>query len=432
MKLKFYLSLFFLLCLSLFFFSCEEEDKKPSDPNVVTNQFIYQVMKGEGWYLWNDKVPEIKPESYTNPNDYLYALMYKDLDKWSFLIDEESYLSLFERGEYFGLGFSYNFHSDGSLRVAYVFDDSPMSRAGVQRGYKILKISGKTVDEIHQNNLWESVFGDNAEGVSVTMELEDLEGTIVNVTVQKETVTQNTVLYREVYEREGVKIGYIVFQSFISPSIDELNKAFGYFKENNVTELIVDLRYNTGGQMNVAEHFGNLIAGNTAAGKLFAQLEFNELHESESEKSDNKYHFEAETNTIDVTKVVFIASKRSASASEALINGTKPFVETVQVGDNTYGKPVGMSGFQYEDQLLFPITFRVINADGEADYFDGLLADAYVEDGLDKPFGDSEEAMFKEAMYYLENGSFSGISKRKTKTREVPEMTGFRNQIGAY
>lgn len=425
------LTLTFIIILSSCSKDNNNDDFNPSELKLKTNEFIHQVMIEEAWYYWHDQVEDIAPDNETEPAEYLQSLLNKDIDRWSFIIDIETYRNMFEKGVYYGLGFSYDFHTDNSLRVRFVYKNSPMDRAGVKRGDKILKINGKTPTEISEQKLWNSIMGSNAQGVSVRFDIEHANGSMDNINVQKEEVTQNTVLFSNTYELDsGEKVGYLVFQTFIEPSINQLAEAFSNFKNEGVTKLIVDLRYNTGGQMNVADYLADLIAGTAHNGKLFTQIKYNDLHDDEG----NTFNLNPVNYSLDnVDQLVFLASRSTASASEVIINGLKPYIETVQIGDDTHGKPVGMNGFVYLEQVLFPITFKIINSDGSADYFDGIPANAYVHDGLDKDFGDMEEAGFKEAMHYLNTGNFSNITKKGKKTGYlIPEPTGFQALTGAY
>ncbi len=435
MRNKTTISIFLILisAFAIFLSSCkkdEKEENKTSNYNI--NKFIYQVMKENAWYLWHQRSPEVNPEDFTDPQELLETLIYKDLDRWSFMIDEESYTKLFQQGTYYGFGFLMKYENDTTVRIAFSYKDSPAGRAGISRGHKIISVNNVPMSQIIKENLWENIFGENKAGVSIDFSSIDLNGDTLNTTLVKEEVKKNTVLHHEIIEKEGKKIAYLVFQTFIAPSIDELNNVFSYFKQENVSDLILDLRYNGGGQVQVASHLANLIAGNSANGKIFYKLQYNEMHEDKTEKSIG--YFKAESNSLDINKIAFITTNSSASASEMIINGIQPHIKSAIVGKNSHGKPVGMNGFQYQDQLLFPITFKIVNSEGNGDYFNGIPVDKNCEDGLDKPFGDEDETCFKEALHYIVYGNFIAKSASKTEpssTDPIP-MKGFRREIGAF
>ena len=116
--------------------------------------------------------------------------------------------------------------------------------------------------------------------------------------------------------------------------------------------------------------------------------------------------------------MVFITSKGTASSSEALINCLAPYIDVKTVGDTTYGKPVGMYVFKYDDWAFLPIVFKLVNTNGTGDYFFGIPPDSECPDDITRSFDDREEACLKEALYYIENGSFPA---RKYVKRYVPE-----------
>lgn len=117
-----------------------------------------------------------------------------------------------------------------------------------------------------------------------------------------------------------------------------------------------------------------------------------------------------------------------------VINGLEPFMPVYIVGDDTYGKPMGMNAWYYGEQYAFvPVTFKIANANDQGEYFDGLSADSYVDDDLSRPFGDPEEASLKEALQFIETGSFSLQVATKSLVKQPAEyMTGIRAEIGAH
>jgi len=429
MKIKF--SFISLLVISFFIIissnSCKKDEvEKPE--NYRFNEFIYKALKTEKWYFWYDKIPEIKTEEYWNPTEFLNALIYKEFDKWSYITSEEEYNAYYEEGKYFGYGFSRAYDRNGNLRISYVFEDSPMAAAGVGRGCKLLEVNGKNVHYLTNYNLWEKELGANEAGVSCEFTLELLTGDTVDITMTKTEIFQNSILYSNIYDAGEKKVGYFVLKSFIEPTIEELNTLFTTFSQAEVTTLIVDLRYNGGGRVDVAQHLASLIAGNTAAGNVFAKIKHNSAKSSE----DITIPFETKSQTININQVIAITTKNSASASEMLINGLKPFVEVKLVGDDTHGKPVGMYSFSFEGNMLIPICFESVNANNEGAYYNGITADSYCADGLEFAFGDENENCLKEALFYLENGFFNNnISAKQTTLLNHFFYTGLKAEIDA-
>jgi C-terminal processing protease CtpA/Prc len=420
--------LFVLLLLS----ACKPSREDAQPDNAQLNRSIYQIMKE--WYLWNDQLPEVSIYDYQKPGDLLEALRYKTSDKWSYIQDEKTFDQFFKGGQFVGYGFGMKMDADRNIRVSFVYKDSPMDKQGVTRGYKLTKINGKAVSALVADNSLSSAFGENKEGIQNSIEVEDLTGKIREFTVAKVAVNMNTVLHRDVRELNGKKVGYLVFNSFIEKSKEELNEAFAFFQAQGISELILDLRYNGGGSLDIARHLASLIASSRAAGREFATLTYN-THK----KSQNKpYLLESLPLNIALDRLFVITSTSSASASEAIINGLKPFMPVITIGDRTHGKPVGMNVWRASGYAIVPITFKVANADGEAEYFNGIPADARVKDDLETIFGDPAEDCLSQALHYIQYGSFSapllanGRISAAGDGPAVPELTGFRAEIGAF
>jgi C-terminal processing protease CtpA/Prc len=264
--------------------------------------------------------------------------------------------------------------------------------------------------------------------------VEDLSGKIREFTLSKVAVQMNTVLHRDVREVKGRKVGYLVFNSFIEKSKEELNEAFSYFQAQGVSELILDLRYNGGGSLDIANHLAGQIASSRAAGKNFVTLTYNTGKQSQNKQ----YPLQSIAVNIALERLFVITTPSSASASEAIINGLKPHMPVITIGGRTHGKPVGMNIWRVNGYAIVPVTFKVANTLGEAEYFQGIPVDAAVKDDLEVTFGDPQEDCLSQALYYIEHSTFSapllanGRLDATSEYQTVPELTGFRAEIGAY
>lgn len=364
------------------------------------NKFVYEVMTDT--YLWYDKVPEVDYTDYASPEALLNALRYDTLDKWSYITSTEEHYTYFEEGKYIGLGLAMDYDHNGDCRIKSVHMASPADEAGLKRGDKILGINGKTIEEIETEKLWKSIMGADEIGVVVRLNVETLEGELRNVYMMKDWVLINTVLYYDILEHNGSKTGYVVFDKFISTARDELDSVFSYFKWYGIDELIVDLRYNGGGEVSVGKYLAGLIGGDHVAGEVFAKYSHNDKYQA----YDETEYFSrlGYKNAPDLDRVFFITSNSTCSASELVINSLKPFMDVILIGDTTCGKPVGMYGQDFCEMRINPIEFRVTNANDEGDFFSGMDPACYAADDLTKPFGDTAEGSLTEAMYYIVNG----------------------------
>jgi carboxyl-terminal processing protease len=282
-----------------------------------------------------------------------------------------------------------------------------MYALGVRRGWIIKKLNGTNLAPIFiegDGAAYSALIGASEAGITNTFLFETPEGKDSTITTTKASFVLNTVLnYDTLHLKTGVT-GHLVFEQFIEPSNAELETAFAFFKQNNINNIIVDLRYNGGGDLTVLQNLAAYIVGTTRFGKPFLTLTHNEQQTSRNAT----FNFGTVTSPVSIGKMIVITTRSTASASEDLINGLKPFVEVKTIGDTTNGKPVGMYGFKHKVAYFFwPISFELVNTRGEGDFYDGFIPEKYVPDDITHDWGDRNESCLKEAIYYLENGSVS-------------------------
>ncbi len=411
-----------LITGSIIFYSCEKERILPPDYNTVEE--LYSVMNQ--WYLWKDSIADFDPNDYYSASDLLEDMRYLPRDKWSYISTQEEYAQYYEEGTYVGYGFGYSTDSEGKIRITFLYENSDLTSYGITRAWIIKKINGVSIDE---NSSIGTLLGADVIGTENTIEFESTTGTIVSETFSKKLITMNTVAYQQIITSGADKIGYFVFKSFIEPSKDELTTIFSEFKAQGVNELVVDLRYNGGGRMDVVSHLAGLIIPDNLDKKLFFKYE----HNNDQSGENSGYFFEQDPGSLKLDKVYFIASKGSASASEAIINGLDPYLDVYIVGNDTYGKPVGMYSFtsRVSDLVYVPISFRLLNADDFGGYFNGLSADSYVDDDLYNDFGTNESTL-KEVLYHIENGSFSSTkSSHDIYKKPIKEIRNLKDELGS-
>ena len=203
----------------------------------------------------------------------------------------------------------------------------------------------------------------------------------------------------------GKKVGYINLRTFIvRDASDQLRDAFGDFRAQGITELIIDFRYNGGGLVDVADTFGDLMG----AGRVGDVWSETVLRPSKSSENSTEL-FENEPNAIAPTKVAFIGRGGTASASELVINSMLPYLgnNVALIGANTFGKPVGQFGFDLAacDLRVRAVTFQTNNADGDGGYYNGLASEVpntcRADDDIFTPFGDPTEASTAAALDFL-------------------------------
>lgn len=422
----------FIFFFAIALFACEKDDiviekeipQEPVEEKLSLKQKVYEVM--HEWYFWNDELPALDTNDFETAIDLLEAMKKKPLDKWSYIEKEEDYDNYFEKGQYEGYGFSMVFDKDEQLRVAYVYQDSPFFRAGVGRSWIIKKINGQSIKSLLDEGSFDEAFNNSTN----TFEFTDDNGNPITKSITKSTIGINSVLHKDVFKIDGTPVGYLVFNNFLQTSLPELQDAFSHFQQENIKELILDLRYNGGGRVNMAQYIATNILGAGGVGQDFIQFVYNKDKASENQTAK----FGSPEYPLNLNRLIVITSKGTASASELVVNSLKPFMDVILIGDDTYGKPVGSFAIKYEGYAVSPISFKIVNQNGEGEYFDGIQANAYVTDDLAHDFGDPEEARLKESLYFIKNGSFSGQTARVRsveKVRTIP-LTGFRQEIGAF
>jgi C-terminal processing protease CtpA/Prc len=403
--------------------TCEHSILNP-DGAKLTKSLLYSYM--QEWYLWYDTIPEVNPEEYPSLQALLDDIILKPTDRWSYVMGTEDYNRLFNLGEYIGHGIGLANGPENSLWVGFVFEGTSAEANGVARGWQILSING--VSPSPEVNL-DTLLGYDEIGIENTFQFKNELGGTVNLTLAKEIININTVLYSDILDVAGKKTGYLVYQQFLSSDQDGLDEVFKEFQENNVEEVIVDLRYNPGGVVDVARHLASLIAGTKAIKGTFVKFVYND--KKPDRNISMSYHDLDNTLTTTPERVFFITTRRTASSSEALINGMIPYVDVFLVGDDTYGKPVGSRNYSLPDSTLIPIMFKLYNRWDEGDFFDGLPANSYIEEDITIDFGNPEEKMLKEVLYYIENEEWTGSGIKKSERMYWPRMEGIRSQTGA-
>jgi C-terminal processing protease CtpA/Prc len=283
--------------------------------------------------------------------------------------------------------------------------------AGFSRGQRIVALDGRSIAEIEA-----------AEGVDAALDAATLDFTLraadgvteFTVTVAKDIVTINPVPRWEIIPTAaGTAVGYVELATFIATADSALDAVFASFLASGVTDVIVDLRYNSGGLVTTAEFFGDLLGGQVAENLTFTRTLFNA---DRSAEFDSEAFFARLGHSINLSRLVVIASDSTASASELLTNAMEPHVDVTIVGDSTFGKPVGQVGFEFCGKILRLTAFQTVNADGFGDYFGGLPADCAAPDDLDVPVGDASDPNIIAAMNYLETGACPALPASRARS----------------
>jgi carboxyl-terminal processing protease len=388
------------------------------------------------WYYWYKELPSPDPASFSSPEAYLEAVRYRPLDSsFSYITSKASSDAFYSDSQFIGFGLSYKQTSELELRLVQTFPGSPAADAGMDRGDFLVSVNGKAMADLLRTGEISTIFGAEQVGVTADLAWRTPGGQSRQATLAKRLVTIPTVSQTAVLNAGSSRVGYIHFRNFVQPSVEALNTAFGQVREAGATELVLDLRYNGGGLVSVAQHLAGLIGGPPLVGQVFVQF----THNDKQTNRNTAYRFEAKPQALGVTRLVVIATRGSASASEAVINGLRPYMDVKVVGDTTFGKPVGQYGFDFCEKVLYPVSFLVTNALGQADYFNGIPADCAAADDVDHPLADPGEASLAEALYVVRSGRCSGTAAAQAEVQarfreRVPQIPrdGWRQMLNAW
>ena len=411
MNLKYIFSSLF--CLSLII-SCNKKENNNLNPE---NEFLFSLL--QDWYLWNDQIDDtINPSSFDSPQSLLSQVRFSPIDKWSYIADAETFNSFYEEGTYLGYGFSYTHDDDNNIRFKFIYDESPFGKEGIERGWKLLEIDGVDVQTISD---WSNAFGENSTGFTQNFLIENEIGTKTEYSISKDIVTINSVLHADTLTIANETIGYLVFNNFITPAKAELDDIFNEFESSNIQKLILDLRYNGGGSISVAEYLANYLIQADDNGKVLYKL----FHNS-NQTLNNKSYSLSKLGTLNIDELIVLSTESTASASELILNGLKPLMRVTHIGDgNTYGKPVGSYGWYNLDrtQVYSIISLGYSNSEDITDFFDGLEPKFTACDNMEKPFGDVNESMLAASIEYLETGTTDGcdVPIKWTSKKELPQ-----------
>jgi C-terminal processing protease CtpA/Prc len=417
-----------VLIASVLLASCKK-DVTPvttTDPDLDKKEArdaLYSLMNE--WYYWYKQLPVVTLSDYKDPYELMNALRYKPLDRWSFVADYNEFIASMQ-GTFVGHGIRIGLDPAGKARIVMIYKNSPLYSKGVRRGWIIKTLNGTDLAPIiaaGNATAYNELIGPAQAGVSNTFVFQIPDGRDSTLTTVKKSFTVNSVLLYDTLHLESVITGHLVFDEFIEPSTQELKDAFAFFKENNVTDLILDLRYNSGGILDVATDLASYIAGTAKFSTPFVSSSYNDKKAA----YDSTYNFKNIDYPLDLTRLVVITTRETASASEVIINGLRPHLTVTTIGDTTNGKPTGMNVWRDNNYkyVFAPITFKLVNSAGEGDFFAGFPPAKYVTDDITHDFTDRNEFCFKEAINYLETGSFltkgTYIFHRSVQYSEKPE-----------
>jgi len=407
--------------------------KKSTDVTPVTdkevNDWIQDKMKT--YYYWNDKLP-VNPDQSLAPGIFFKSLLNTydattnpDGDRFSWIQESADELKASLNGESKTDGLEYKLYlrtagsNDVIGKVLYVQKNSPAAKAGLKRGDIFYQINGQTLNTGNYSDL----VNGTVDTKTYTLASVDATNAIVNTTTTRQTTAivfqANPVFLDSVYVINGKTIGYFVYNQFATGPTGpddhaydkQVDDVFTRFKTKGVTDLVLDFRYNPGGYVTAAQNLASSIGKGVDPSKIFYKKEYNKTLTSDLLKENgadwfNGYFLQKTSNIgANLRSLTVLTTSGTASASELVINGLKPFMDVATIGTTSYGKNVGSITISDDKGRIKwgmqPIVTKSFNALNQSDYSTGFKPTVEVKEYTNevwKQLGDVNESLLGTAI----------------------------------
>ena len=408
--IKFPYKFILISMVALATFGCYEDlDDNGAFTNEI-NDFVWKGMNAA--YLYKDNIDDLSNNRFTNDSEYIdYLNLYETpevlfenlifnretIDKHSVIVDDYVKLQQYFQGVSTSNGMEYglryipasNFNIYGYVR--YVHPGSVADENNIQRGDIFFEINNNSLNLDNYSSLlsmdnYTVNFADYINNNTPEINDDTIVNNNVTVDLYKVSLEKNPIFHFDIIENSEGRSGYLLYNQFTSTFDDELNEVFANFKSNNIDNLILDLRYNSGGSVNSARLISTLITGQFT-NEIFSTEQWNNEIQNYWLNNDPEYlinRFIDNANSLNLNKVIIITSRSSASASELVINCLRPYIDVIQVGTTTYGKyqasvtlydssDFSLNGVNpSHNYALQPLVLKTLNSAGETDYYNGL------------------------------------------------------------
>lgn len=447
-----WIRLLFITIITISFFGCfdDYDDEVISDVDIKT--FVWKGLNAV--YLYKDNVSDLSNDrfnsnlelrqfvaDYQSPEALFEHLIYTPKDRFSIIVEDYNVLEQIFAGnnQTNGMEFGWAMSPDTNFEVIgfvkYILPNSNASTTNLKRGDIFYAINGTPLTL----NNYRSLIGASSYTLNLATydaQNETLTPNNTDVSLSKTNYSENPIYINQVINTANNKVGYLMYNGFIGSANNDvaLNNVFGEFKSEGVNELVLDLRYNPGGSVRSAIWLASMITGDYTGETLIKRQWNSEIQQSfEVENpealidtfqdaivyrnSNGETLVNEAINHLNLNRVYVLTSPNSASASELVINGLKPYIEVIQIGTNTAGKYQASTTIYDSPELvnkqgvnplhnyaLQPLIFKISNANDVTDFDDGLLPSIAYEEQLGAfgILGDVEEPLLKKALNAIE------------------------------
>ena len=449
--------------------NCKHNDDIPAETEI--QNFVWKGLNA--YYLWYDEIPDLQDSRFSsqkeitdfvaakNPNDLFESLLFERnvTDKWSWMVSDYIALEQLFAGVTRNNGMEFGLKAISATSnqvfgyVRYIIPNSDASTKNIHRGDIIYAINNTPLTRDNYKSLLFSdiIYTVNFGTYSNTGGTIQVVSNGVDVSLTKEFLVENPIHTTTINEIDGHKIGYLFYNQFVSNYDTQLNDAFLQFKNENISDLVLDLRYNGGGSVQTAINLSSMITGQFT-GELLVKEKWNSkwqnYFETENEAAIiNNFVNTLKTgegiNSLGLNKLIVLVSGSSASASELVINGLNPYIDVVLIGTKTTGKYVGSVTLYDSDNFrkssnslnqnhtyaMQPLVLEIVNKLGENDK-DGFEPDHFLPEDYSNlgTLGDVNEPLFAKAIHEI-----TGLRlKSDTNRLELPTVSNSKAAIPFY
>ncbi len=409
---------------------CAEPDKAYykdfATPGIYADENNWIRSWSNETYLWYDEIKDQDPTCCSTP---VYFDLMKTFEKNAAGDPKDNFhytqptVQYLQSRESVSSGYGAEFvilqaRPPRDIRIAYTEPNSPASAVNLSRGARILAIDGEKVLDSNNINVLNNGLYPPRSGETHTFTVLDLgSDTPRTVTITSAVVEASPVQNVDILTApNGDRIGYMLFNEHSAPAAQAVINTGRWFIDNGgINDLIIDLRYNSGGILYVAQMIASMVAGVEKEGEIFEELQTNGKGYIDSETWDFALEFPADATlsdtdltvpSIGLKRLFVLTSSATCSASESIINSLRGVnIEVIVIGSPTCGKPYGFLPAENCGTVYFSINFRGVNAKGEADFEKGFIPTCQAVEDFNHQLGDPEEALLKAALAYRENGA---------------------------
>ncbi|OED41038.1 hypothetical protein AB833_10595 [Chromatiales bacterium (ex Bugula neritina AB1)] len=361
------------------------------------------------YYLFADQVSTVNPQSYTTANELVKDLRVQPFDRFSYVTDTSTSDEVFIEGKLFGIGYQWQPDSEDRVVISAVHANSPLGLTGtINRGDQIAAINGVQLQDLTEAQFNEFTGTREQPARANWTFIDGQTNQSKTVALTPALYDMNTVFHSEVIEHpdHSGKIGYMVFDVFVRASEAELDATLTTFRNEGINELVLDLRYNGGGLVDIATKLSSQIAGAVTDGKPLMEYRHNNKY---SEEFDFSLQFSDEPIDLGLERLIVLTTERTASSSEIVISSLSPYIEVVTIGSRTTGKPYITFGNEYCDKQMHALQAEGFNANNVSVY-GGIAPSCGATDDLTRNFGYSTdggttEGMLQSAIDYIVQGT---------------------------